>query len=127
MILGNNVLAHVPDQNRFVAGIATILPRGSGRDRGPIRGDMVDHCEFDTIYHEHHCIFSVTALCRPVQQARARPDPGARFDPRRVAPSDLLGEGHNPNGRWRSTSRRSGGSGSQGPRTTPPSPTGWSR
>ncbi len=63
VILGNNVLAHVPDQNRFVAGIATILaPEGRVEIEVPYVRDMVDNCEFDTIYHEHHCIFSVTAL-----------------------------------------------------------------
>ena len=63
LVLGNNVLAHVPDQNRFVAGIATILsPEGRVEIEVPYVRDMVDNCEFDTIYHEHHCIFSVTAL-----------------------------------------------------------------
>ncbi len=63
VVLGNNVLAHVPDQNRFVAGIATILsPEGRVEIEVPYVRDMVDNCEFDTIYHEHHCIFSVTAL-----------------------------------------------------------------
>jgi SAM-dependent methyltransferase len=63
VVLGNNVLAHVPDQNRFVAGIAEILaPSGRVEIEVPYVRDMVDHCEFDTIYHEHHCYFSVTAL-----------------------------------------------------------------
>ena len=63
VFLGNNVLAHVPDLNGFVAGIAHLL-----RDDGvavlefPYVVDLVDHCEFDTIYHQHLCYFSVTAL-----------------------------------------------------------------
>lgn len=63
LFLANNVLAHVPDQNGFARGIATLL-----KDDGlavlevPYVVDLVDHCEFDTIYHQHLCYFSVTAL-----------------------------------------------------------------
>ncbi len=63
VIHGNNVLAHVPDLNGFVRGLATAL-----KDDGivvievPYVKDFVDHCEFDTIYHEHLCYFSLTAL-----------------------------------------------------------------
>lgn len=63
VVHGNNVLAHVADTNGFVAGIAQIL-----KDTGvavlefPYLRDLVDKCEFDTIYHEHLCYFSVTAL-----------------------------------------------------------------
>ena len=63
VFLGNNVLAHVPDLNGFVAGIATILTdRGAAVIEAPYVVDLVDHCEFDTIYHQHLCYFSVTAL-----------------------------------------------------------------
>jgi SAM-dependent methyltransferase len=63
VILGNNVLAHVPDLNGFVAGIRTLLkPDGVAVIEVPYVRDLVEHCEFDTIYHEHHCYFSVTAL-----------------------------------------------------------------
>jgi len=59
----NNVLAHVPDLNGFVAGIAAILaPGGVAVVEVPYVGDMVDGLEFDTIYHEHLCYFSVSAL-----------------------------------------------------------------
>jgi SAM-dependent methyltransferase len=59
----HNVLAHVPDLNGFVAGIRTIL-KGSGVAviEAPYVKDMLDHTEFDTIYHEHLCYFSLTAL-----------------------------------------------------------------
>ena len=63
VIIGNNVLAHVSDQNDFVAGIRRLL-----KDDGiavlefPYVKDLVDHCEFDTIYHEHACYFSVTSV-----------------------------------------------------------------
>lgn len=63
VFLANNVLAHVPDLNGFVAAIRMIL-----KDEGvavielPYLLDLVAHGEFDTIYHQHLCYFSVTAL-----------------------------------------------------------------
>lgn len=61
----HNVLAHVPNLNGFVAGIRTILkPNGIAVIEAPYVKDMLDHCEFDTIYHEHLCYFSLTALDR---------------------------------------------------------------
>jgi SAM-dependent methyltransferase len=61
----HNVLAHVPDLNGFVAGIRTLLkPSGVAVIEVPYAKDMIDHCEFDTIYHEHLCYFSLTALDR---------------------------------------------------------------
>jgi SAM-dependent methyltransferase len=63
VIVANNVLAHVPDQNSFVAGIATLLaPGGLVSVEVPYVVDLVEHGEFDTIYHEHHCYFSVASL-----------------------------------------------------------------
>jgi len=65
VFLANNVLAHVPDLNGFVAGIKTILKEdGVAVIEAPYVVDLVDHCEFDTIYHQHLCYFSVTALDR---------------------------------------------------------------
>jgi SAM-dependent methyltransferase len=63
VVHGNNVLAHVADTNGFVSGIATILkPDGVAVLEFPYLRDLVEHCEFDTIYHEHLCYFSVHAL-----------------------------------------------------------------
>jgi SAM-dependent methyltransferase len=63
VVIANNVLAHVPDLNGFIAGIRTVLkPDGVATVEVPYVRDMVDHCEFDTIYHEHLSYFSVTAL-----------------------------------------------------------------
>ncbi len=63
VVHANNVLAHVADTNGFVAGIATILkPEGVAVIEVPYLRDLIDHGEFDTIYHEHLCYFSVTAL-----------------------------------------------------------------
>jgi len=63
VIHAHNVLAHVPDLNGFVAGMAKLL-----RDDGvilievPYVKNLVEGCEFDTIYHEHLCYFSLTSL-----------------------------------------------------------------
>ena len=62
-LIANNVLAHVPDLNGFVEGIATILSEdGVCEIEVPYVRELVDRLEFDTIYHEHLCYFSVTAL-----------------------------------------------------------------
>ncbi len=65
LFLANNVLAHVPDLNGFVAGTRTLLkPSAQAVIEVPYVRDLVDGCEFDTIYHQHLCYFSVTALDR---------------------------------------------------------------
>ncbi len=63
VIHGNNVLAHAADTNGFVQGIESLLKDdGVAVIEVPYVKDLIDHCEFDTIYHEHLCYFSVTAL-----------------------------------------------------------------
>jgi SAM-dependent methyltransferase len=63
VIHANNVLAHVADTNGFVAGIAQLLkPAGVAVIEVPYVRDLIDQGQFDTIYHEHLCYFSVTAL-----------------------------------------------------------------
>ena len=63
VFLANNVLAHVPDLNGFVEGIRTLLKDdGVAVIEAPYLVDLVDHSEFDTIYHQHLCYFSITAL-----------------------------------------------------------------
>ena len=63
LILGNNVFAHVPDINDFVAGLARLLkPSGRIALEFPYACDLVEHVEFDTIYHEHVFYFTLTAL-----------------------------------------------------------------
>lgn len=63
LFLANNVLAHVPDLNGFVAGMRILLKdTGIAVIEAPYVVDLVNHCEFDTIYHQHLCYFSVTAL-----------------------------------------------------------------
>jgi hypothetical protein len=57
------VLAHVADTNGFVAGIALMLKDdGVAVIEHPYVRDLIEHVEFDTIYHEHLCYFSVLAL-----------------------------------------------------------------
>ena len=69
VIHANNVLAHVADTNGFVAGIGTLLKDdGVAVIEAPYVKDLIDHGEFDTIYHEHLCYFSVTALTRLFQR-----------------------------------------------------------
>jgi SAM-dependent methyltransferase len=65
VFLANNVLAHVPDLNGFVEGIGILLKEtGIAVIEAPYVVDLVDHGEFDTIYHQHLCYFSITALDR---------------------------------------------------------------
>jgi SAM-dependent methyltransferase len=63
VIIANNVLAHVPDLNDVVAGMAWLLADdGVITIENPYVRDLVEQCEFDTIYHEHYCYFSCTAI-----------------------------------------------------------------
>lgn len=65
VLLANNVLAHVPDLNGFVEGIRMVLKDdGIAVVEVPYLADLLDNYEFDTIYHQHLCYFSVTALDR---------------------------------------------------------------
>lgn len=65
IIHANNVLAHVADLNGVVAGFRTLLkPNGVAVIECPYLKDLIDHVEFDTIYHEHLCYFSLTSLDR---------------------------------------------------------------
>ena len=63
VIIANNVLAHVADTNGFVEGIGTLLKdEGVAVVEVPYVRDMIEGCEFDTIYHEHLCYYSVKSL-----------------------------------------------------------------
>jgi SAM-dependent methyltransferase len=63
VIIANNVLAHVADTNGFVEGIAALLKEnGVAVMEMPYVIDLINKVEFDTIYHQHLCYFSVTAL-----------------------------------------------------------------
>jgi len=61
----NNVLAHVPDINDFVAGFTRILkPQGVSTFEFPHLLKMIAEVQFDTIYHEHFSYLSLTAVNR---------------------------------------------------------------
>jgi SAM-dependent methyltransferase len=63
LILGNNVLAHVPDINDFVKGVKIALkPEGVNTFEFPHLLQMIAHNQFDTIYHEHFSYLSLTNL-----------------------------------------------------------------
>jgi SAM-dependent methyltransferase len=69
VIHAHNVLAHVADLNGFVRGIQLLLKHdGLAVIEVPYVKDLIDHCEFDTIYHEHLCYFSLTSLDRLFQR-----------------------------------------------------------
>jgi hypothetical protein len=62
LLLGNNVLAQVPDLNDFVAGLKILLnPRGVITIEFPHLMQLVAENQFDTIYHEHFSYFSFSA------------------------------------------------------------------
>jgi len=63
VILANNVLAHIPDLNGFVEGIAILLKEtGIATIENPYVRDLVEQRQFDTVYHEHYCYHSVTGI-----------------------------------------------------------------
>ena len=65
LVLGNNVLAQVPDLNDFVEGLKTLLkPMGVLTLEFPHLLRLMDRNEFDTIYHEHFSYFSLLTTVR---------------------------------------------------------------
>ena len=63
VIFANNVLAHVADLHGVIDGIRRLLKKnGVAVIETPYVKDMIDKIEFDTIYHEHLCYYSLTAL-----------------------------------------------------------------
>lgn len=63
LVVANNVLAHVPQLNDFVAGIETLLgPHATATLEFPHLLRMIERGEFDTIYHEHYSYFSLMTV-----------------------------------------------------------------
>jgi len=63
LMIANNVLAHVPDINDFVAGFSGLLkPHGVATFEFPHLLRTVQGCQFDTAYHEHYSYLSLTAV-----------------------------------------------------------------
>jgi hypothetical protein len=64
-VIGNNVLAHVDDTQDFLRGCKELIDRkGLVIVEVPYLRDLIEQLEYDTIYHEHLCYFSVTTLMR---------------------------------------------------------------
>ena len=65
VVVGTNVLAHVPDILDFIRGAAALLDNeGTFVIEAPYLRDLVESVAYDTIYHEHVSYLSVTALAR---------------------------------------------------------------
>jgi SAM-dependent methyltransferase len=65
LLLGNNVLAHVPDINDFVGGMKELVaPRGVITMEFPHLLRLMEQNQFDTIYHEHFSYLSWGSVCR---------------------------------------------------------------
>lgn len=65
LMVANNVLAHVPGINDFVAGFAALLkPDGVATFEFPHLAELIRHNQFDTIYHEHFSYLSLGAVVR---------------------------------------------------------------
>jgi len=65
LIIGNNVFAHVPDINDFVQGLKALLKQGGVVTlEFPHLMTLLEHCQFDTVYHEHFSYLSMHTTCR---------------------------------------------------------------
>lgn len=65
LIAGNNVYAHVPDINDFTRGLtAALKPKGTVTLEFPHLLQLLQHNQFDTVYHEHFSYLSLTAVQR---------------------------------------------------------------
>jgi hypothetical protein len=63
VIIANNVMAHVADLNGFVTGMRTLIADdGIITIENPYVRDLIEKCEFDTIYHEHFSYFSCSSV-----------------------------------------------------------------
>jgi hypothetical protein len=63
LVLGNNVLAQVPDLNDFVAGVSILLAEGGTTTfEFPHLARLLEGLQYDTIYHEHFGYFSLTTI-----------------------------------------------------------------
>ena len=73
LIIGNNVYAHVPDINDFTAGLKTALkPGGVITLEFPHLMELVEHRQFDTVYHEHFSYLSLLTVERIFKAAGLR-------------------------------------------------------
>jgi len=69
LLIANNVLAHVPDLNDFVAGLALLLaPEGVLTIEFPHLLRLLEEAQFDTIYHEHYSYFALLTASRALER-----------------------------------------------------------
>lgn len=70
VVIGNNVLAHVPTINAFFLAVGACLKRtGTAVFEFPSLKELLDRTEFDTIYHEHVFYYSLTAVKQLAERA----------------------------------------------------------
>jgi len=73
LIVGNNVFAHVPDINDFTLGMKAVLkPGGVITLEFPHLMRLIEHTQFDTVYHEHFSYLSLYTVSRIFEKARLR-------------------------------------------------------
>jgi SAM-dependent methyltransferase len=73
LIIGNNVYAHVPNINDFTLGLKSVLkPGGTITLEFPHLMQMIDHNQFDTVYHEHFSYLSLHTVKRIFETAGLR-------------------------------------------------------
>jgi len=73
LIVGNNVYAHVPDINDFTRGLkAALKPGGTVTLEFPHLMRLIEHTQFDTVYHEHFSYLSLYTVVRIFETARLR-------------------------------------------------------
>lgn len=73
LIIGNNVYAHVPDINDFTRALKTVLKRhGTITLEFPHLLRLIEHTQFDTVYHEHYSYLSLYSVGRIFERADLR-------------------------------------------------------
>ncbi|TNH18519.1 class I SAM-dependent methyltransferase [Halomonas sp. BL6] len=73
LIIGNNVYAHVPDINDFTRGLKSVLKSGGTITlEFPHLMRLIEHCQFDTVYHEHYSYLSLSTVSRIFQATGLR-------------------------------------------------------
>lgn len=73
LIAGNNVYAHVPDINDFTRGLKAVLkPNGTITLEFPHLMRLIEHTQFDTVYHEHYSYLSLYTVARIFKSANLR-------------------------------------------------------
>jgi len=73
LIIGNNVIAHTPYINDFVLGVSVLLkPTGVATFEFPHLLNLLEYCQFDTIYHEHYSYYSLYTITQIFEKVGMR-------------------------------------------------------